>query len=285
MGSGSIPLTVPVKSPLEAQSCPSGAYFPDAEAMWNMADLAERRKDGSYQMRGGDRRPVRDGDVRRVGSPQIATHADMALPWGTDELQSRRIVKRICDYLIAEHRVGIEWAVHTKDGRIDHVHLLWTSRVLSDQGFGLKARTLNAIACRDGKKENSRNPMRCLRHLAARAIHDVTGVFWDPRSFEEREIDLVPEPKLDRRRVREEQRRAAKKAKDADREPEPTETEQLLSRFRSAKDRERPRAIARSRKLGLIRPHKAEAIAARREWDRQKAKSKPIWVPSGGTRT
>ena len=59
---------------------PPGAHFLNAEVMWNTADLAERRKDGSYQMRGGDRRPVKDGQVRKVGTPQVATHADMALP-------------------------------------------------------------------------------------------------------------------------------------------------------------------------------------------------------------
>ena len=246
---------------------PPGAHFLNAEVMWNAADLAERRKDGSYQMRGGDRRPIKDGQVRRVGTPRIATHTDMALPWGTSETQSRRIVKHICDYLIANHQVGVQWSVHTKNGQIDHVHFLWSSRTLSDKGFSGKARTLNSIACRNAKKDDCRNPMRLLRHYAAKVIDEVTGVFWDPRSFEERQIDLVPEPKLDRRRLREEKRRAVKSTKKAGGEPEPSEIEQLLARFRGAKERERPRAMNRTRKLGRIRPRIAEAKAERREQD------------------
>jgi hypothetical protein len=246
---------------------PPGVSFSDAEAMWNAADRAERRKDGSYQMRGGDRRPVKEGQVRKRGVPRIATHADMALPWGTDETQSRRIVTRICNQLIEQHHVGVQWAVHTKEGRIDHVHFLWSSRKLSSKGFGRKARSLNSIACRDNQKDDLKNPMRSLRKQAAEAIEKETGIYWDPRSFEEREIDLVPEPKLDRRRFREEKRRAAREAKETGDKPEPTRTEKLLEQFRAAKERERPRAMKRTRKLARIRPRFAEAKAIRRAFE------------------
>jgi hypothetical protein len=239
--------------------------------MWLFADMAERKKDGSYQMRGGDRRPGSPDKPARTGVPRIATHADMALPWGTSEDQARDIAKRICRYLIEVHRVGVQWACHTKtnvmsqESEIDHLHFLWTTRTLSDAGFGRKARSLNAIAVRSKSRNNASNPMTLIRHFAANTIHHITGVYWDPRSFADRGIDLVPEPKLDRRRLREEQRREAKDAKRKGTQPGATETENLIARFREVKERERRRLLRKERRLKCLQalePAKASSNAA-----------------------
>jgi hypothetical protein len=241
---------------------PSGACFNYAEDLWIAADLAERKKDGSYQARGGNRRPAGDGKAQKAGVARIAVHADMALPWGTDAGKARAIAYRICRYLIETHRVGVQWACHTKNGIIDHLHFLWTTRTLSDAGFGKKARSLNAIAQRSRsgatarseeglyppEDAKSRNPMTQLRHFAADTIRMFTGVYWDPRSFADRGIDLVPEPKLDRRRLREEQRRAQKEAKrGGERVIDPTPIEVLLGEFRRAQARVKEEQAAERR--------------------------------------
>jgi hypothetical protein len=90
--------------------------------------------------------------------------------------------------------------------------------------------------------------MTQLRHFAADTIRMFTGVYWDPRSFADRGIDLVPEPKLDRRRLREEQRRAQKEAKRrGERVIDPTPIEVLLGEFRRAQARVKEEQAAERR--------------------------------------
>lgn len=200
---------------------PPGAHFRDARDLWNAADLADRKKDGSYAMRGGH-------------PPVIAIHADMAVPWGTTEDQGREIASRICAHLTETHGVAVEYAGHFKDGRLDHVHFLWSTRTVSDAGFGGKARSLNAIATRGTKDKPGPNPMDEIRAMASAAIFDVTGVDWDHRSFKRRGVEETPEPKIDRRELRRQQREARRKGRRG-----PTELERDLAAFRELKRHQR----------------------------------------------
>jgi hypothetical protein len=186
--------------------------------LWQAADLAERKKDGTYRMNGGH-------------VPILGSHADLALPWGITEAQARSVVDRICAHLVRVHGVGVEYAVHRKAGRIDHAHFLWTTRIVTEAGLGKKARTLNAVAQRrEGNTEPS--AMENLRALASKAIRDSTDTDWDYRSFKRRGIDRTPEPKLDRRKLREQRRLNAKTG-----DSRPTDIEKDLHNLRVEKMR------------------------------------------------
>lgn len=186
--------------------------------LWQAADLAERKRDGTYRMNGGH-------------APVLASHADLALPWGTTEAEARSVVDRICAHLVRAHGVGVEYAVHRKAGRIDHAHFLWTTRIVTEAGLGKKARTLNAVAQRrEGNTEPS--AMENLRRLASKAIRDSTDIDWDHRSFKRRGIDRTPEPKLDRRKLREERRLNAKTGDSG-----PADIERNLQNLRAEKMR------------------------------------------------
>ena len=187
--------------------------------LWQAADLAERKTDGAYRMNGGH-------------APILANHADLALPWGITEAEARGVVDRICAHLVRAHGVGVEYAVHRKVGRIDHAHFLWTTRNVTEVGLGKKARSLNAVAQRrEGNTEPS--AMENLRELASKAIRDLTDIDWDHRSFRRRGIDKTPEPKLDRRKLREQRRINAKRG-----DSRPTSIEQDIQNLRVEKMRE-----------------------------------------------
>ena len=199
-------------------SLPWLSHLKSGAELWQAADLAERKKDGTYRMNGGH-------------APILASHADLALPWGITEAQARSVVDRICAHLVRAHGVGVEYAVHRKAGRIDHAHFLWTTRIVTEAGLGKKARTLNAVAQRrEGNTEPS--AMENLRALASKAIRDSTDTDWDYRSFKRRGIDRTPEPKLDRRKLREQRRLNAKVG-----DSRPTDIEKDLYNLRVEKMR------------------------------------------------
>lgn len=175
---------------------PAGAKMSSATELWRAADLAERKRDGEYRRNGGH-------------APILANHADLALPWGTTASQAQQVIDRVCRYLIETHEVGVEYAVHRRNSRIDHVHLMWSSRTVGPEGIGKKARGLNAIAHRESKKSGP-SALEEIRETASIAIREVCNIDWDHRSFKRRGIDKIPEPKLDQKVLREQRRRIEK---------------------------------------------------------------------------
>jgi len=231
---------------LTGLALPAGARVGDARELWRAADLAERRPDGEYRRNGGY-------------APILANHADLALPWGTTASQAQRVIDRVCRYLVEQHQVGVEYAVHRRDGKIDHVHLMWSSRTVGPEGIGKKARGLNAIAHRENKKSGP-NALEEIRETASTAIREICNIDWDHRSFKRRGIDKIPEPKLDQRLMREQRRRIEKIGIDAT-----TKVERDLNLFRANRlgiFREDPIEI---RKLAMVTSRKIPGNTKMRE--------------------
>ncbi len=199
---------------------PAGSMIRTGAELWRTADLAERKKDGQYRRNGGH-------------DPILASHADVAVPWGITEEKVQTIIDRICRYLVEEHKVGVEFAVHKRSGKIDHVHLLWSTRTIGPSGMGAKARGLNAIAQRQ-KGKGDPSAMERIREIASIAIRDSCGVNWDHRSFKRRGLDTIAEPKLDRRKLREQRRRLEQLGQSG-----PTQVEHELNLLRSKKSEDR----------------------------------------------
>lgn len=195
---------------------PPGSALRSGVELWRAADIAERKRDGEYRRHGGH-------------APILASHADLALPYGISEAQAREVVSQICQHLVEKHGVGVEVAAHNRNGKLDHVHFLWSTRTVGPTGIGPKARSLNAIAQR---QNGSTGPcaLEEIREIASKAIRDSCGVEWDHRSFKRRGIDKVPEPKLDQRQLREQRRRLRKSGTIA-----PTQVERDLKLFREAR--------------------------------------------------
>lgn len=180
---------------------PPGGAFTEPRDLWVAADQAERRKDGEYKMRGGH-------------PPSVGTHADMSLPWGTTDLRAMRIAERISEFIAETHGVGVEWAVHYKNGRVDHIHQLWTSRKVTGTTLGEKARSLNKIAMTQANgNSKGLNPMEEIRAFASRVIKEETGVEWDHRSFKRRGITRPPELKINRAKYRQQRRELEKQGR------------------------------------------------------------------------
>ena len=192
---------------------PADARIESTVELWRTADLAERKRDGEYRRNGGH-------------TPILANHGDLALPWGATDDEAQRVIDRVCEYLVNTHHVAVEYAVHRRNGKIDHAHFLWTSRTVGPEGIGKKARGLNAIAQRQNK-QGSESALEEIRKIASKAIRDICNVDWDHRSFKRRGIDKFPEPKLDQRLLREQRRRIEKLGIDAT-----TKIERDLNLFR-----------------------------------------------------
>jgi hypothetical protein len=218
---------------------PAEARIGSAAELWRAADLAERRRDGEYRRNGGH-------------APILANHADLALPWGTTASQAQQVIDRICRYLVETHRVGVEYAVHQRNGKIDHVHLIWSSRTVGPEGIGKKARGLNAIAHRESKKSGP-SALEEIRETASTAIREVCNVDWDHRSFKRRGIDKIPEPKLDQRILREQRRRIEKLGIDAT-----TKVERDLNLFRLGRKRNTGKSITQKQEIIITTSHIAE---------------------------
>lgn len=217
---------------LTGLALPAGARVSNATELWRTADSAERRRNGEYRRNGGH-------------APVLANHADLALPFGTTPSQAQRVIDRICGYLVETHQVGVEYAVHRRNGRIDHVHLLWSSRTVGPDGIGKKARGLNAIAQRESKKSGP-SAMEEIRKTASTAIRDICNVDWDHRSFKRRGIDKFPEPKLDQRLLREQRRRIEKLGIDAT-----TKVERDLNLFRLNRKKAADKFITQKHEIAI----------------------------------
>lgn len=83
---------------------PPGENPVEREALWNMAEAAEKRKDST------------------TGRGMIG-----ALPNELDADAQARICQSVADHLAREHGVAVDVAIHRDEGN-NHAHILWTSR-------------------------------------------------------------------------------------------------------------------------------------------------------------
>ena len=104
----------------------------DAARVWREAERAEQTLDRQT------------GEWRWKKGGQIAKHMTIALPREATAAQRQAM---LLDFIARElqpqqHGVAVEWAIHRDDNN-PHAHLLISTRALSGDGFGKKARAMN----------------------------------------------------------------------------------------------------------------------------------------------
>ena len=104
--------------------------FQDGTALWNEAIARETTLDRQT------------GEVRFKTNAQVAKHVVLALPkeLGTDE--HVELLREFVAETYTQHGVAVEAAIHD-DPTNPHAHLLVSTRLVTEKGFGRKARDLN----------------------------------------------------------------------------------------------------------------------------------------------
>lgn len=99
----------------------------DRAQLWNAAELAERNKDGS------DREKAR-----------VCREMKLAFPAQLGFEDRREMVQQIAQEMAERHSVAVDIAMHEPDREGDsrnyHAHVMFSTRVIEDEGFGKKAR-------------------------------------------------------------------------------------------------------------------------------------------------
>jgi Ti-type conjugative transfer relaxase TraA len=154
----------------------------DRGQLWNAAERAERRKDS-----------------------RVATEILLALPAELDRAQRRALTTQYAQLLADRYGVAVDYAIHAPgkagDPRNHHAHLLMTTRRISAQGLGERS----ALEHNEDKRKalgllRRATEIRNLREewaqLANRALERAgQEARLDPRSYRDRDIDIVPQPK------------------------------------------------------------------------------------------
>jgi Ti-type conjugative transfer relaxase TraA len=154
----------------------------DRSALWNAAEQAERRKDS-----------------------RVATEILLALPAELDRAQRRALTIEYAQMLADRYGVAVDYAIHPPskagDQRNHHAHLLMTTRRMSAQGLGErsalehnedKRKTLGLLR----RAAEIRNLREEWAQLANRALERAgQEARLDPRSYRDRGIEIVPQPK------------------------------------------------------------------------------------------
>ena len=104
----------------------------DAARVWRKAERAEQTLDRQT------------GELRWKKGGQIAKHMTIALPReATAEQRQAMLLEFIARELQPQqHGVAVEWAIHRDDNN-PHAHVLISTRMLTGDGFGKKAREMN----------------------------------------------------------------------------------------------------------------------------------------------
>jgi len=182
----------------------------DAEKLIRQLNDAEIASNGKYQMRGGKYPPLKDAEGKSVKDengkvvvdksngriaqpPELMKHLDLTIPHGATKKDAQEMVNSLAEFIRKKHNVAVIFAVHSKDGQPNDCHFLISKRTVSDSGeVGKTARTLTDKP----KDKNSLSPVNEIRQVWANLAREKTGVEWSIRSYKERGIDLIPEPKL-----------------------------------------------------------------------------------------
>ena len=104
---------------------PEGAEWAlDRSALWNAAELAEKRKDA-----------------------KVAREYELALPAELDRDQRRELVRGFAEELRDRYGVAVDACLHAPhdhgDDRNHHAHVMTTTRVVDADGLGAKTRQLD----------------------------------------------------------------------------------------------------------------------------------------------
>src|SRR5471032_1586733 len=154
----------------------------DRSQLWNAAERAERRRDS-----------------------RVATEILLALPAELDRAQRRALTTQYAQLLADRYGVAVDYAIHPPskagDQRNHHAHLLMTTRRISARGLGERS----ALEHNEDKRKalgllrraaEIRNLCEEWAQLANRALERAgQEARLDPRSYRDRGLDLVPQPK------------------------------------------------------------------------------------------
>lgn len=114
----------------------------DMDRLWNEAQEKEITTDRAT----GERR-LKECGKRKDGSkgvPQVAKDYTLALPREFSDEQNRQLLTEHIDRKFGRSNVAVQWAIHRDAGNHNpHAHLLVSTRTLTANGFGRKARELN----------------------------------------------------------------------------------------------------------------------------------------------
>lgn len=148
--------------------------FQDRATLWNTAERAENRKNS-----------------------RVAREAVIALPHEMDDPQRQQLTERFAWYLVKRYGVAVDCAVHRPDKDADrrnhHAHFMFTTRVVTAAGLGVKTRALDDKHRGKDEIEHMRQTWErlCNEALAAAKL----SVRVDRRSLAARGIHRLPEPK------------------------------------------------------------------------------------------
>ena len=151
----------------------------DREALWNRAESAETRKNA-----------------------RVAREIRIALPHELSLAQQKELVYRQANALVERYGVVVDVAIHSPDKRGDerniHAHLLLSTRVISENGFGEKSDLEQSNA--NLKKRNLPVTQKQIEALRAQWAHLVNQSFSsleiqesvDHRSYKSQGISKIP---------------------------------------------------------------------------------------------
>ena len=151
------------------------AAYADVAALWNGATVAELTVDR------------KTGDVRYKRGAQLAWHMVLAVPKELALEESAALVRRFIEERFGAAGVAVQWALHD-DPVNPHAHLLISTRRLSAEGWGKKAREI-APAMRS---------KRGLAFVAGDERGELVAAWESFQNawFREQGIDLKVDPKL-----------------------------------------------------------------------------------------
>lgn len=164
------------KRGLESSSIylPSGvnsSWTQDRAQLWNSAEAAEKRKDA------------------RLGREII-----LALPSELSAEQRRELTGEMARHLVERYGVAVDVAIHQPsregDQRNHHAHMLMSSRRITPEGFGEKARELDDREHGPAEVEHIRSEWA---RLANRALEKAgQQITIDHRSFQRQGVNRIP---------------------------------------------------------------------------------------------
>ena len=158
---------------------PEGApeWMTDREKLWNGVEAGEKRKDA-----------------------QLAKEVVLVLPRNLDHEQHKDVVRGWIADNITRRGLVADFAIHEPDasdgGKNPHAHVMFTLRPVEGDGFGKKL-TGYKDGGLDGKEVLAEMRESYQHHLnAASTSNDNDQIVFDLRSYKERGIDRVPQPKI-----------------------------------------------------------------------------------------
>lgn len=159
---------------------PAGVTAPSREKLWNMAELAEKRKDSC-----------------------VAREYEVALPHELSHDQRTALAQEFCKHIAETHGVAVDLCIHRPtdkeiakgaDPRNHHAHILTTTRVITNDGLGAKADNEKAGRNRKKDLESIRIAWQDFanEHLAKAGL----DIELDHRSYAARHLIKVPTIKM-----------------------------------------------------------------------------------------